>query len=247
MMIKFFRNIRRRLLRENRFTRYLIYAIGEIILVMIGILLAFQVSNWKEDSNNRKMEAQMKADLNSEFHNNLQTLEESIAQYERTEAAIRFLISKMKASPEELRKYNIDSLLAATVDTYEYHPTQNTLTEILSTGNLKLITNDTLKHRLLKWSAEFNEINESWLTLDNFNQDAMIPYLTENVSMRNIDIYSLMAWEERSPFTVEYETIFNDIKFENHLDNLGWAVVNYRSVLVRLEQIIIDIIKLTND
>ena len=47
-MIKFFRNIRRRLLRENRFTRYLIYAIGEIILVVIGILIALQINNWNE-------------------------------------------------------------------------------------------------------------------------------------------------------------------------------------------------------
>ncbi|HKJ48299.1 MAG TPA: DUF6090 family protein [Christiangramia sp.] len=48
-MIKFFRNIRRRLLRENRFTRYLIYAIGEIVLVVIGILIALQINNWNEE------------------------------------------------------------------------------------------------------------------------------------------------------------------------------------------------------
>ena len=47
-MIKFFRNIRRRLLRENRVTRYLLYAIGEIILVVIGILIALQINNWNE-------------------------------------------------------------------------------------------------------------------------------------------------------------------------------------------------------
>ena len=47
-MIKFFRHIRQRLLSENRFSRYLIYAIGEIILVVIGILIAIQVSNWND-------------------------------------------------------------------------------------------------------------------------------------------------------------------------------------------------------
>ncbi len=51
-MIKFFRNIRRRLLGENRFTRYLIYAIGEIILVVIGILIALQINN----ANQRRIE-----------------------------------------------------------------------------------------------------------------------------------------------------------------------------------------------
>lgn len=47
-MIKFFRKIRQRLLTENKFSKYLIYAIGEIILVVIGILIALQVNNWNE-------------------------------------------------------------------------------------------------------------------------------------------------------------------------------------------------------
>jgi uncharacterized membrane protein YgaE (UPF0421/DUF939 family) len=46
-MIKFFRKIRRQLLPENRVTKYLLYAIGEIFLVVIGILIALQFNNWK--------------------------------------------------------------------------------------------------------------------------------------------------------------------------------------------------------
>jgi hypothetical protein len=47
-MIKFFRKIRHRLLSENKFNKYLLFAVGEITLVMIGILLALQVNNWNE-------------------------------------------------------------------------------------------------------------------------------------------------------------------------------------------------------
>lgn len=47
-MLKFFRSIRQRLLKENKFKNYLLYAIGETLLVMIGILLALQVNNWNE-------------------------------------------------------------------------------------------------------------------------------------------------------------------------------------------------------
>lgn len=53
-MIKFFRNIRQHLLSENTFSTYLLYAIGEIILVVIGILIALQINNWNEG---RKVEA----------------------------------------------------------------------------------------------------------------------------------------------------------------------------------------------
>jgi hypothetical protein len=48
-MIRFFRTIRQNLLTQNRFTRYLVYALGEIALVMIGILLALQVNNWNNE------------------------------------------------------------------------------------------------------------------------------------------------------------------------------------------------------
>lgn len=48
-MIKFFRKIRQKLLSENKFSRYLIYAIGEIVLVVIGILIALQINNWNEE------------------------------------------------------------------------------------------------------------------------------------------------------------------------------------------------------
>ena len=54
-MIKFFRIIRQKLLSENKFNKYLVYAIGEIVLVVIGILIALQINNWNE---NRKKNAQ---------------------------------------------------------------------------------------------------------------------------------------------------------------------------------------------
>ena len=53
-MIKFFRKIRQNLLMENKTGKYLKYAIGEIILVVIGILIALQINNWNE---NKKLEA----------------------------------------------------------------------------------------------------------------------------------------------------------------------------------------------
>ena len=55
-MIKFFRKIRQNLLAENRFSKYLIYATGEIILVVIGILIALSINNWNELKNDLKIE-----------------------------------------------------------------------------------------------------------------------------------------------------------------------------------------------
>lgn len=56
-MIKFFRRIRQELLSENKFNRYIMYALGEIVLVVIGILIALQINNWNENRKNEKLEA----------------------------------------------------------------------------------------------------------------------------------------------------------------------------------------------
>ena len=66
-MIKFFRKIRQKLVSENKFSKYLIYAIGEIILVVIGILIALQINNWNEQKK-----------LNKEYISDLKSIKENL-------------------------------------------------------------------------------------------------------------------------------------------------------------------------
>ena len=56
-MIKFFRKIRQRLLTENKFSKYLLYSIGEIVLVVIGLYIAIQLNNWNQDRQNQNLGA----------------------------------------------------------------------------------------------------------------------------------------------------------------------------------------------
>ena len=69
-MILFFRKIRQKLLTQNKFSKYLFYAIGEIALVMIGILLALQINNRNEDAKNRVTEASYISSLHKDFLRN---------------------------------------------------------------------------------------------------------------------------------------------------------------------------------
>jgi len=78
-MIKFFRRIRQQLLSENKFSRYLLYAIGEIALVMIGILLALQVNNWNEEKKLNQVKAQLITNMKSELEIAKSDLESLIA------------------------------------------------------------------------------------------------------------------------------------------------------------------------
>ncbi|MGB5269500.1 MAG: DUF6090 family protein, partial [Eudoraea sp.] len=77
-MIKFFRKIRQRLVSENKFSKYLIYAFGEIILVVIGILIALQINNWNEERKDRRLEKEYIARLKGEMLKNLESSTDQI-------------------------------------------------------------------------------------------------------------------------------------------------------------------------
>lgn len=77
-MIKFFRKIRQRLLAEGNLKRYLLYAIGEILLVVIGILIALQINTWNEWRKDRIKEENILHDLAKNIEINIQTFQNDI-------------------------------------------------------------------------------------------------------------------------------------------------------------------------
>ncbi|MET1258292.1 DUF6090 family protein [Flagellimonas sp. DF-77] len=81
-MIKFFRRIRQTLLTENKFSKYLLYAIGEIILVVIGIMIALQINNWNEEQQTAGVLNQFVSEFKKELEYNIQDLERSISLME---------------------------------------------------------------------------------------------------------------------------------------------------------------------
>lgn len=84
-MIRFFRRIRKNLLEENRLRKYIVYAIGEIILVMIGILLALQVNNWNEEKKGKAELNQYLGSLKENIQQDIKTLD---SLTERREVAL---------------------------------------------------------------------------------------------------------------------------------------------------------------
>ncbi|MFC3879766.1 DUF6090 family protein [Algoriphagus namhaensis] len=77
-MISFFRKIRQKLLDQNQVTRYLIYALGEILLVVIGILIALQVNNWNETQKNKATEQKLLGELRDDLSATLEDLKTDI-------------------------------------------------------------------------------------------------------------------------------------------------------------------------
>jgi hypothetical protein len=78
-MIKFFRHIRQRLLTENKVSKYMFYAIGEILLVVIGIVIAVQIGNWNNDMKRKKLEKILLSQVKEEILMTLNDLESDLS------------------------------------------------------------------------------------------------------------------------------------------------------------------------
>jgi len=91
-MIKFFRKIRQKLLSENKFRKYLTYAFGEIILVVIGILIALQINNWNEFRKERKIEKKLIVELHLTIKNNHKDLVGGLGRWQSTTDAIDLIL-----------------------------------------------------------------------------------------------------------------------------------------------------------
>ena len=107
-MIKFFRKIRQNLLSEGKTGKYLKYAIGEIVLVMIGILLALQVNEWNNEQNRKKVEGviieQLKSDL-KESQVGLEEIKENLERRARASAIVNHAFWKKETPHDSIYQY----------------------------------------------------------------------------------------------------------------------------------------------
>ncbi|WP_375324805.1 DUF6090 family protein [Flagellimonas sp. GZD32] len=244
-MIKFFRKIRQQLLSENKFSKYLLYAIGEIVLVVIGIMIALKINNWNNDLANQKNEKEIVKNLNLEFEQNKIMLQESKMHHEALLAAAKTVMNLIGEPEATLEAYNIDSLLSQSLDYIIYKPSQAVYSDLISSGKLNLISSDSLRILLFEWSSNLEQITEAYNTLDEVSQTLLLPYLTKNASMKNIDRFSIVNWEEQSKLQTNYHSMFQDLEFENNMENQVWDLTNYLNFHERLEKNIHRIIEET--
>ena len=148
-MIKFFRNIRKQLLGEGKTAKYFKYAIGEILLVVIGILIALQINNWNENRKDRNEELVALRDLKIEFETNRTDIDNLIQFKQGATKNWENYLSTVsnKKTPDSLRSTNRPAL-----GIFEFHFSSTSLNSMLSTGKIDKIQNDSLKYLLMNWN-----------------------------------------------------------------------------------------------
>ena len=177
-MIKFFRRIRQKLLSENKFSKYFLYAIGEIILVVIGILIALQINEWNQEKQNLKLKDTYLIGLKTDAENDIRKLDGFIKTASKyTTKVDSFMLVKNGA----LSKKDLDQI---GIVRQTYFITDGTFQEIIANGHLKLLPGK-IKQELLAQTTFFKATNK----IDAAN--------TENVNKQHLKMGNYFELQRR--------------------------------------------------
>ena len=217
-MFKFFRNLRRGFLEENRIGKYLKYAFGEVILVVIGILIALQLNNLNEQDKLRKAEKVLLEDLLEEMNFNLEEIERA---RQINSVNIEGTGEFLSLFPPEIHQEKTDIEIALTLtkslqEKTEFHPRFS----VINSGRLDLLSNNSLRNDLLRLPPSVDRFNDAERTVIQIRWECT-QLVTEIGNMRrNIDsIMDTSGWYSTPTSAFENTTreLFKSRVFENKL------------------------------
>lgn len=194
-MIRFLRTFRQRLLIEYRYSRYLLYAVGEIILVVIGILIAIAVDNWNEEQVRRTKIDQILMEMLIDLENNIDGIDNHLANYQIADSLSYRVLNRQLTLEDYLKKDNHPRLYSI-LNRYEVSSIGQNAENKLKTylENFPSEYGDILKHldSLGPFAAGVEVNNSNMMEFAN----RYLYYLTENYAWygENIEPAENMAY-----------------------------------------------------
>ena len=227
-MIKLFRNIRKNLLAEGKTTKYFKYAIGEIILVVIGILIALQINNWneqrKQNRNLRDVYSNLLLDIKSDsvsYSKNLKELKD-----------INFLQEQLYKTGVK----NDTTIVIENTSIIRFLPNYNPITKDNDPFLATKITNDSIRKEILIYFRDMKDMDDIYSELDEVIKTKMRVYLG------NKKMYKLTNWFENKHKgtedlsydfidSEELTALSKDAEFQQILFEASLKIVNNIDVL----------------
>jgi len=214
-MIPFFRKIRKQFADDNKPIKYMRYAIGEIVLVVIGILIALQINNWNEDRKLKKEELKILQELNNVLEGGVQgELAFQKSQLDRnkiSQASCEYILKYFEANLpyKDSLKFHFANAHTRYIALVRDQAYQNA-----KSYGFEFIKNDTLKEELIrtyetntKWLLELNNRN------NQYENQTVIPLLTELFE----SVFMVDIEEEKWMVPRNYEALKSNSIYRNIL------------------------------
>ena len=221
-MINFFRKIRKQLADDNKPLKYMRYAIGEIVLVVIGILIALSINTWNEGRKSLKDETLYLSRLLSENKQDINTFSQFIRKLEKGNETIENFSNSLKS------KTINDSLLIHSANEYFkygsifpiFSSSSSTFEDLSSTGNLKVITNRNLRDSIVQHYAKHKQVAELILIAKNWALPLDAPFTVQNNIMKFEPVTSFLFPEEST------EQLARELR-DKKINYIGNAAAHY--------------------
>jgi hypothetical protein len=212
-MIKLFRNIRKNLLNEGKTTKYFKYAIGEIVLVVIGILIALSLNNWNTDNANKKITTKNSKILIENLEKDSVFCRNRILAIQKQEDELSSLQARLSS-----RTATLDTLIK--IVRYEFNP----LTVTINFQNENA-------YNTMVLSGEIN-LFDSQLTQTIYDLYRKHEFI-EKVSEDNFKVYvdAVQNYQETYSLNVGINTI------NGHLQDLLWQDVNAKDLIAKFDKL----------
>ena len=185
-MLRFFRQIRQRLLTDNKFSKYLLYAVGEILLVVIGILIALQVDGWNQERKDRIKEHQILESLVEDFSSNDSILDTTLVDISGQINNWTIVLDIVNTPDSEIdpsydgsgdqaRVVNTDFVVSNFID--------GTLSSVLSSDKLELIRDIKLKKLLTAYPSYIDGYRQTEAHLQDYVINVQRPMVRSYISL----------------------------------------------------------------
>ena len=242
-MIKFFRRIRQNLLNENKFSKYLIYAIGEIFLVVIGILIALSINNWNENEKSRDREKLLLTNLKEEFNFNLIQLNQTKNRIDNSTDQLVKLVNLFGTETDTIGIDYLNKLINDGLWAPIFGSNQDVFNSIYDNGKMDLVSNPKLRKMLLSWGSQVKDFERAEKNMSiNLNRN-VLPKMEKLISLRNSNNFGIVnGVEGGSKIMTDNRVILSNLEAENVFFDHVWELENvgslYPDLSIAIEKII---------
>ena len=205
-------------MEKNKTGKYLKYAIGEIILVVIGILIALQINNWNENKKEKRQELKQLKALKLEFDKNLVSFDSIFNHHIENEEATQSL---MRAKDKNYNIETLDSLYLKTIYNYNFDPSRGIYNSLINSGQIELISNDLLKYKI----AEIQDLVVDYIDDENlaryYSTDVVISFTVNQMPYNPLRFYKNRSSEEKAKHNKLFQEMIDNRIFIEHLSILS--------------------------
>ena len=209
-MIKFFRKIRYDLIEKNKTGKYLKYAIGEIVLVVVGILIALSINNWNQNRINSLSESLLLKEINTEFKFNKEELESTVKAYVRIRDQCDYIRKSFPTVHSEIDKDSLSKALHQIRNLSSADLSMGSISTLINTSSFEIISNTELRSLLIQWNDLISDYFEREEQAINYTRQTIIPYLAKRIPRPYIKGLDDDRVDLSFLSSIEFENLIND-------------------------------------